>query len=167
MMKKLVLIALMIASMFGVDVAVDKSSKLGFEATKFAFVNVNGSFKSFDGKLTIDGGKVVAIDGTAQIASVDTAEPKRDEHLKASDWFDAGKYPTMHLVATYNGTKMIGDLTIKNITKTVSFDVISNNENGVVLQTKVNRNDFDLNGSMGFVIKNLITINLNLKTQAK
>lgn len=65
---------------------------------------------------------------TAKINSINTNEPKRDEHLKQEEFFDAKKYPTISFKSKSfkklkdNSYKIKGDLTIKNVTKPVEFD---------------------------------------------
>jgi polyisoprenoid-binding protein YceI len=62
------------------------------------------------------------------LASLDTREPNRDEHLRASDFFDVPNHPTMSFRSTRvtgSGTDWIleGDLTLKGVTNPVSLDV--------------------------------------------
>ncbi len=63
-----------------------------------------------------------------QINSVDTRDEKRDGHLKGADFFDVDKYPTMSFTSTKmkhvkgKKYKLIGNLTVKGITKKVVFD---------------------------------------------
>ena len=58
-----------------------------------------------------------------EIASVDTANAKRDEHLNAADIFDSKKYPNMTFKMTkFEAGKISGDLTIKGITKPIIFE---------------------------------------------
>jgi polyisoprenoid-binding protein YceI len=63
------------------------------------------------------------------LGSVNTRDEKRDGHLKSPDFFDVEKYPTMKFVSTRveqideNNGRLIGNLTIKNVTKEVALDV--------------------------------------------
>ena len=58
------------------------------------------------------------------MASVDTRSADRDTHLKSADFFDVENYPTMRFVSTsFDGEELSGDLTIKDVTKPVTFKV--------------------------------------------
>lgn len=65
---------------------------------------------------------------TAKVNSINTNDPKRDEHLKQEDFFDAEKFPVITFKSKSfkkvkdNNYKVKGELTIKNVTKTVEFD---------------------------------------------
>lgn len=108
-------------------------STVGFTIRHLVISKVRGRFTQFSGSATLgdnggpEGGSVKA---EVQIASIDTAEPKRDGHLKSADFFDAEKFPTM----TFESTKVVakgaefelhGKLTIKGNTK----DVVLHGEN--------------------------------------
>ena len=67
-----------------------------------------------------------SVEFTAQVDSIDTAIEARDTHLKASDFFDAAKYPTLKFRSTKvekkgSGYVVTGDLTIKDKTKSISI----------------------------------------------
>lgn len=108
-------------------------STVGFTIRHLVISKVRGRFTQFSGSATLgdngspEGGSVKA---EVQIASIDTAEPKRDGHLKSADFFDAEKFPTM----TFESTKVVakgaefelhGKLTIKGNTK----DIVLHGEN--------------------------------------
>lgn len=105
------------------------SSTVGFEIIKFKIGSkVAGSFKKFAGTAELDEkkselSKVVA---NVEVASIDTADAKRDEHLKSPDFFDTAKQAQMSFVQT--GAVAVkpefdlkGKLTIKGVTKDVTF----------------------------------------------
>src|SRR5690606_14907572 len=66
---------------------------------------------------------------TIDVNTVDTREPQRDAHLKAPDFFDAEKYPTIKFRSTQvtrngeNAYKVTGHLTIRDVTRPVTLDV--------------------------------------------
>lgn len=110
---------------YNVDAA---HSRVGFEIPHLVISTVDGSFKDFEGTITLaeDFSKSKAT-VTAKIASIDTGVDKRDEHLKSADFFDVAKNPTMKFVSSSisgapESFKLTGKLTIKGITKTVTFD---------------------------------------------
>jgi polyisoprenoid-binding protein YceI len=102
-------------------------STVGFSIRHLVISKVRGRFSAFSGTVELpEGGGIEG--GSAkvevQIASIDTAEPKRDGHLKSADFFDAEKFPTM----TFESTKVVakgsdfelhGKLTIRGTTKDV------------------------------------------------
>ena len=93
------------------------------------------------------------------MTAINTNEPKRDEHLKSPDFFDAAKYPTITFVSksarkTADGIAVTGDLTIHGVTKEVVLNVDGptaevkdpwgNARRGATATTKINRKDFGL-----------------------
>lgn len=97
---------------------------------------------------------------TAKVNSVNTNDLKRDEHLKQEDFFDSKKYPTITFKSKSfkkvkdNGYKIKGELTIKNVTKTVEFDakfggIIKDpwggTRAGLKVWGEINRFDYGLN----------------------
>src|SRR5687767_1233224 len=75
---------------------VDKShSKIGFAVTHMVVAETEGQFKTFDINVNSPSGDFNGsqVEFTAQVASVDTENEKRDGHLKSEDFFNAEKYP--------------------------------------------------------------------------
>ena len=100
-----------------------------------------------------------SVDIYAYPGSIDTGNKDRDEHLRTSDFFDVRKYPTIRFTSTEikaNGSKLtiIGDLTIKGVTKRVTLDgklsgitrkdMSGRARIGFLATTKINRQDFGL-----------------------
>ena len=104
-------------------------TSISFEVNHF-FTPVAGSFKDFEGNLSFDAENLAGSSAsfTVQIASVETDNDKRNDHLQSTDFFDAKNYPEMKFVSssftksgddyTVNGT-----LTIRDITKEVSIPI--------------------------------------------
>lgn len=110
----------------------DKShAKLGFSITHLAISEVEGSFKDFDVKVTSskDDFTDAVVELKAKIASINTDNEGRDKHLQAPDYFDAAKYPELTFkskeLKKVNGKeyKLVGDLTLRGVTKQVELDV--------------------------------------------
>ena len=109
---------------------VDKvHSKIGFSAPHMVVAETEGVFKDFDIKVS---SKTADFNGaevefTAKVASINTDNEKRDAHLKSDDFFNAEKYPEIKfkgtLVKEGAGYKLKGNLTIRDVTKAVSYDV--------------------------------------------
>lgn len=117
-MKKILISALAAASIFGVanaaDYTIDSDSKVGFSVKHLKLMNVDGSFGKFAGKASYDAGKLSAFEGTVEIASVNTENQKRDDHLRANDIFDAAKYPQMSFkMSEFKEGVIHGNLNVK------------------------------------------------------
>jgi polyisoprenoid-binding protein YceI len=123
---------------------------------------VKGEFGKTTGTLVLDDADVTKskVEATIDATTVNTREPKRDEHLRSADFFDVAKHPTL----TFKSTKVekagegklrvAGDLTIRGVTKSVTLDISGptqeikdpwgNAKRGVSATTKINRKDFGL-----------------------
>jgi polyisoprenoid-binding protein YceI len=143
--------------------AIDPShSKVAFKVKHLMISNVLGSFREFEGAATTDGNdfSTAKISFSLNTSSVDTEIADRDAHLKSADFFDAENYPK--ITFSGNGLKDLGDdmyeltgeLTIKNVTKTVTLSVEfggigtdpwGNVKAGFSVNGKINRKDFGLN----------------------
>jgi len=92
--------------------------------------NVKGTFGKFSGTATWDPANLAAakLEATIDVASVNTNQIKRDEHLRSADFFDIAKFPSMTFQSTRfqksgSQLKMTGRLTIKGVTREVTFDI--------------------------------------------
>ncbi|MBU0476113.1 MAG: YceI family protein [Bacteroidetes bacterium] len=106
-------------------------SEVGFSVTHMLISETDGFFKEYIGSVvsTSDDFQNAEIKFEAKAASIFTDNEKRDKHLVSPDFFDAEKFPTL----TFNGKsftkvddknyKLVGDLTIKGVTKEVTLDV--------------------------------------------
>lgn len=105
-------------------------SRLGFVARHAMVTKVRGSFTDFTGTAVLDGENPANSHAnvTIQVASVDTGNGQRDEHLRTNDFFDAATFPEITFVSTKaestgdDNYRLTGDLTIKGITKEVAVD---------------------------------------------
>lgn len=104
-------------------------SAVGFTVRHLGVSKVRGRFAEFTSSLevgeTVDD---IAITATIQIASIDTGNAQRDEHVRSADLLDVAKRPTMTFRSTtISGTgedwTMDGELTIGEVTKPVSLAV--------------------------------------------
>jgi polyisoprenoid-binding protein YceI len=136
-------------------------SSVNFQIKHLAISKVNGAFKDFSGSFSFDPEKPEATraDATIQLASVDTGNEKRDDHLRNPDFFDVAQYPTMTFTTTSVKMKdaeegeVTGDLTLHGVTKSVTLDLEINgmtvdpwgNERiGASLTGEINRKDWGL-----------------------
>lgn len=101
---------LMILPLSATSYKIDTShSALLFSIQHLGLGNTWGRFNAFDGTIVYDPSKLEAssVSVTAKIASVDTDNKKRDDHLRNTDVFDAGTYPEMKFEG--KGFKSLGD----------------------------------------------------------
>ncbi|SDQ42265.1 YceI family protein [Quadrisphaera sp. DSM 44207] len=105
-------------------------TRIGFRARHAMVTTVRGSFTRFEGRAHLDAthpeqsGVVLHID----VASIDTGQADRDDHLRSPDFFDVGTHP--HIVFASTSVKQVdeavyrvtGDLTIKDVTHPASVD---------------------------------------------
>lgn len=168
----------------------DKShSKIGFSVTHLLITDVDGQFKDFEGTIvsSSDDFENAVIEFSADIASIDTDNDKRDNHLKSDDFFNAEKFPKMIFKSKSftkvdgKNFKLVGDLTIRDVTKEVELDVKyngtvkdpwGNTKAGFALEGVVNRFDFNLKWnsaieSGGLVVGEDVTISAKLQLVKK
>jgi polyisoprenoid-binding protein YceI len=122
------------------------------------------------------------VEASVDVTSIDTKDEGRDQHLRSGDFFDTENFPTMDFVSTgaraENGELFVdGDLTIRGITKPVSFeldfggfgsDPWGNYKAGASAKTVINREDFGLtwNAALetgGVLVGKDVTISLDLQ----
>ena len=105
-------------------------SNVSFSVKHLMISRVHGVFKSRSGSLTTDEAHPEKSKVTASIdtGSIDTKEAQRDEHLRSADFLDSANYPVMTFESTsvqkLDGEhfKVVGNLTIRGITKPVTLD---------------------------------------------
>ena len=137
-------------------------SRIGFVARHAMVTKVRGSFDEFAGSLHLDAQNPAAsaAELTIQVASVDTRNAQRDEHLRTNDFFDAPNFPQITFKSTSveqvdaENFKVTGDLTIKGVTKSVTVDweftglatdPFGNHRAGFEGKTTLNRTDYGVN----------------------
>src|SRR5437899_11068843 len=133
---------------------------IGFTGRHLMVSTVRGAFEKFSGTVEFDEQNITRSRADIQIeaASVTTHNAQRDEHFRSADFFDVEHYPSITFTSkrvimqdAHHG-QLIGDLTIRNITKEVVLDGEYGGVNqtpwntssaGFHLQPKVNRQDGD------------------------
>jgi len=103
-------------------------SSISFMISHAGISNIHGRFNDFSGKFTIDKNdpSKSSFALSIPIDSIDTNNVKRDEHLRAPDYFNAKQFPTMSFQSTKvkaieGGYEVTGDLTMHGVTRPVSF----------------------------------------------
>jgi polyisoprenoid-binding protein YceI len=154
-------------------------SEIGFVARHLMVTKVRGQFKDFEGTVKVgDDITDSQVTAVAQIASVDTGSADRDTHLKSGDFFDAETNPTMSFTSTKVTTdELVGDLTIKGVTKPVTFDLDftglatdpwGNEKAGFEATAEINRKDWDLGWNValeggGVLVSEKVKLNLDIQ----
>ncbi len=161
-------------------------STIGFSVKHMMVSEVKGAFADYQGTISYDPQDLSAtkIDVVIQAKSIDTRLPKRDEHLRNSDFLNTGEYPQITFVSqginkTASNYVIVGALTIRGVTRTIAIPAqITGPVNspfggqllGIVGETVINRQDFNVSwnqlmDSGGYVVGN--DVNLIISVEAK
>jgi polyisoprenoid-binding protein YceI len=142
--------------------AVDPShTTVGFSVRHMMITNVRGRFGKVEGNVTYDPANPEAakISAKIDVASIDTREEKRDEHLRSADFFDVAAYPAMtfesrRITRKGDALEVVGDLTIRGTTREVKLEVDDitsehvdpwgNRRIGASAKTKIKRSDYGM-----------------------
>lgn len=143
-------------------------SSVQFKVSHLVISKVVGEFGQFSAKMEFDGADVTTgkVEMTIAVASIDTKNEGRDNHLKSSDFFEAEKYPEITFksrkVIKGEGKKfqLVGDMTMRGVTKEVTFDCEYNGsvkmketlKSGFSATATINRQDFGV--SYGQILDN-------------
>ena len=131
-------------------------SEINFKVKHMMISTVTGHFEDLSASVESENDDFINADFNfiAKIDSINTKNSDRDAHLKSDDFFNAKEYPEMIFNSkSFDGSSLVGDLTIRDVTKEISLDM---DFNGVAVdpygQTKagfevtgsINRKDFNL-----------------------
>ena len=166
--------------------AVDQShSNVEFEVKHMMVSKVKGSFESYSADVEakdLTDLTTASIRFQIDVASINTRSEDRDNHLRSADFFDVENHATIDFVSTNitkdgDDYKVTGDLTIKGVTKPVTFDVEFGGKAtnpwgaevyGFEASAKLNREEFDLTWNTaletgGVLVGKDIKINVELE----
>jgi len=156
-------------------------SSVGFSVSHLVVSSVDGRFKEATAKIDLDDADLQKSQVSVEInaASIDTGDQKRDDHLKSPDFFDVKKFPKLTFKSTKiakagAGYKLTGDLTIRDVTKSVTLDASvsapvktpwGNQARAAKVTGKIKRGDFGLKWNKaletgGVVVGDEVTINV-------
>jgi polyisoprenoid-binding protein YceI len=160
-------------------------SNVKFSVTHMVISEVEGNFKVYSGSIQSPTQDFVdaTVNFSVDVNSINTENEMRDKHLKSDDFFNAEKFPTMTFKSTswkkVDGQRytLEGDLTIRDITKRVSFavayggtmkDGYGNTKVGFKGTTTINRFDYNLKWNAlteagGAMVSKDVNITLNLE----
>lgn len=132
-------------------------STIGFKVRHLGISYVTGKFDKFEGQLMFEGDQLTSLKGTADTTTINTADSKRDGHLKSDDFFAADKFPTLifestKITRTEGILSVVGNLTMRDVTKVIvlqgQMGGFANmgpvRKTGLVLEGDINRQDFGL-----------------------
>ena len=164
---------------------VDKAhSNVKFAVTHMVVSEVEGSFKIFDG--TVEHTKAdfsdAKVNFTVDVNSINTDNERRDNHLKSDDFFNAAQFPQMKFVSTAfkplgnNKYQLEGNLTIRDVTKPITFDVsyggtlktAQGSKAGFKAKSTIDRFDYNLKWDKatetgGLVVSKDVQLTLNIE----
>jgi polyisoprenoid-binding protein YceI len=148
-------------------------SSVGFEVRHMGIATVRGAFRRFKG--TIDAtGDAPVLQGTVEVASIDSGDENRDAHLTSPEFFDVEQHPTIGfrtsaIEATDDGRlRLAGEITIKGITKPLQLtgivgeggtDPWGNERIGFEVEGSIDRRDYDLKWNQTLPNGNLLVSN--------
>ncbi len=168
----------------GEKYTLDKAhSSAGFSVSHLVISKTKGNFNEIDGMFAVNEEDITksSVEFTIQTASIDTDNEKRDGHLKSPDFFDVAKYPTITFKSTSitkndDGYSITGNLTIKDVTKEVSFpfefngfaEFMGTKRFGAEASLVINRQDFHVEWNKtldngGLLVGNEVAITLLLE----
>lgn len=164
-------------------------SKVQFKVSHLVISKIVGSFGEFSATMNFDGKDIAAgdVEFSVVVASIDTDNADRDGHLAKPEFFDTEKFPAItfksNKVVKGDGGKfqLIGAMTMKGVTKEVTFDCefhgsaefMGTTKSGFSATTKIDRQEFGLSFSAtldagGVIVGNEVEISLELEfNQAK
>lgn len=149
-------------------------SYVGFEIKYMGYAKVKGRFSDFSGTFRYNPNNLTStsVSFIVDVASIDTDMDFRDRDLKSANWFDAEKFPKMTFQSRSvremgNGLQVTGDLTIKDVTKQVTFNM--DKGSGLLKDTRgdsqviftgeltINRKDYGVAGERWSAVREGIT----------
>ena len=155
-------------------------TRIGFSTRHAMVTKVRGAFNDFEGVITVDpeNPERSKVELTVKVASIDTRNADRDQHLRTNDFFDAPQFPEITFVSSRvdqvdEGHFIVsGDVTIRGVTKEISIpidfigverDPMGNLRAGFEGSRRIDRQDFGLEwntalDSGGVLVSDKITL---------
>jgi polyisoprenoid-binding protein YceI len=164
--------------------AVDPAhSTAGFSVKHLGIATVRGRFEQFEGTLEVgDDLSAARAYGTAQVNSINTDEPARDEHLRSADFFGADSNPELRFESTEirpldeDTFQIEGDLSMNGVTKPVTLTAVvlgtetdpwGNERVGIEVTGQLKRGDWNMTfnqalGSGNLLVGEKVTLSLDI-----
>jgi polyisoprenoid-binding protein YceI len=158
-------------------------SSVGFSVKHLGIATVRGVFEKFEGTLEIgDDLSQARAYGTAQVDSINTNEPARDEHLRSADFFGAESNPELRFESTAirpldeDTFDIEGNLTMNGVTQPVTLtadfqgaelDPWGNERVGIEAIGQIKRGDWNMTfnqalGSGNLLVGEKVTLTLDI-----
>ncbi len=192
-MKKLLFFAALLGasvpSVRAADYVIDGAHSSANFKIRHLIAKVSGGFNDFSGEFSFDEKNPKAFTGgfTIQASSINTNNADRDKHLRSPDFFDAEKHATLTFkakslkAAGKNKFKLLGDFTMRGVTRPVTFDVEytgsgkdpwGNEKVGFSATTKISRKDFGMSWNKtldtgGILLGDDVEIDVQVEGNAK
>lgn len=158
-------------------------SEVTFSVKHLAISKVRGTFERFTATIVTDEDPTKStVEASIEIASVNTNQKDRDNHLRTNDFFKADEFPTMTFVSTGvaldgDDIRVEGELTLRGVTKSVTLvgefggivtDGYGQTKAGFAASTKINRHDYGVSWNAaleagGFTLGDDVSINFELQ----
>ncbi len=159
-------------------------AEIGFSVKHMMVSNSKGNFTTFSGTLDYDIATktLKSAEGSIEVASINTNNDKRDEHLKNEDFFNVAKYPKMTFKSTAakktgEGTfEVTGTLNVLGIDRQVILPVTiagpvddpwGNQRIGVECSTVLNRRDLGITHSPAAMIGDEVKVSIEVEATYK
>ncbi len=155
-------------------------TRIGFSTRHAMVTKVRGAFNDFEGSIMVnaEAPERSSVKLTIKVASIDTRNADRDQHLRTNDFFDAPQFPEITFVSDRvdqvdEGHFIVsGEVTIRGITREISIpidfvgverDPMGNLRAGFEGSRRINRQDFGLKwntnlDSGGVLVSDKITL---------
>jgi polyisoprenoid-binding protein YceI len=158
-------------------------SSVEFSVKHMGIANVRGRFTEFEGTLEMQEDLAASrVRGSVKVASVDTGETQRDEHLRSPDFFNAEEFPEITFESTRveaideDSSRVYGKLTMHGITHEIRLEVAiqgtdtdpwGNTRAGLEVVGKLKRSDWDMKfnqalGSGNMLVGDKVGVSLDI-----
>src|SRR5229473_6955510 len=161
-------------------------TQVEFSAKHMGIMTVRGAFTGVNAAIDFkeDDFTASSVEATVDASTLSTHDDQRDGHLKSPDFLDVEHFPTITFKSTrieraaHDQYTMTGDLTIKNVTRPVSLDVVYSGQGkdpmgnvhaGFSAYTTINRKDWGLNWNVALETGGLLVgedVKLALEVEA-
>jgi len=170
------------------EYAIDPAhTSVEFIGRHLMITKVRGRFADVSGTITVDDEPERShVEVEIKVASIETGDPRRDDHLRSPDFFDAEKYPTITFrstrveALTSDSWAVTGDLTVRDVSRPVTLQVdfdgagaspFGDERIAFSAATEVDREDWGLNWNValetgGVLVGKKVRIELNVQAVA-